>query len=162
MLIFFYLRSCEIGNDQLGFLQVKENSHGNNVMVLIRNSGSLIVFLWFLGKRQGYKVQLAAERNRDLCSFHEHNWDQRSLPGGISSLMRHTELRMRSLRYVSTKCGGHILLLWFNTMFLILFPALRNCVRTPFLKSVAPDRNFFAEQSSWAVVIDELSIARCF
>ena len=46
-----------MGNDQLGFLQVKENSHGNNVMVLIRNSGSLIVFLWFLGKRQGHKVQ---------------------------------------------------------------------------------------------------------
>ena len=72
LLIFLYLRSCEIGNDQLGFFQVKENSHGNNVMVLIRNSGSLIVFLWFLGKRQGHKVQLPAETNRDLCSFHEH------------------------------------------------------------------------------------------
>ena len=72
MLIFFYLRSCEIGNDQLGFLQVKENSHGNNVMVLIRYSGSLIVFLWFLEKRQGHKVKLPAETNRDLCSFHEH------------------------------------------------------------------------------------------
>ena len=73
MLIFIYLRSCEIGNDQLGFLQVKENSHGNNVMVLIRYSGSLIVFLWFLEKRQGHKVQLPVETNRDLCSFHEHN-----------------------------------------------------------------------------------------
>ena len=72
LLIFLYLRSCEIGNDQLGFLQVKENSHGNNFMVLIRNSGSLIVFLWFLRKRQGHKVQLPAEMNRDLCSFHEH------------------------------------------------------------------------------------------
>ena len=73
LLIFLYLRSCEIGNDQLGFLQVKENSHGNNVMVLIRYSGSLIVFLWFLEKRQGHKVQLPAEMNRDLCSFHEHS-----------------------------------------------------------------------------------------
>ena len=73
LLIFLYLRSCEIWNDQRGFLQVKENSHGNNVMVLIRNSGSLIVFLWFLGKRQCHKVQLPAETNRDLCSFHEHN-----------------------------------------------------------------------------------------
>ena len=42
-------------------------------MVLIRYSGSLIVFLWFLEKRQGHKVQLPAETNRDLCSFHEHN-----------------------------------------------------------------------------------------
>ena len=42
----------------------------------------------------------------------------RSLPGGISSLMRHTESRMRSLKYVSTKCGCHILLLWFNILWL--------------------------------------------
>ena len=55
-----------------------------------------------------------------------------------------------------------VVLWWIITMFLILFPALRNCARTPFLKSVAPDRNSFAEQSSWAVVIAELSIARCF
>ena len=55
-----------------------------------------------------------------------------------------------------------VVLWWIITMFLILFPALRNCTRTPFLKSVAPDRNSFAEQSSWAVVIAELSIARCF
>ena len=78
LLIFLYLRSCEIGNDQLGFLQVKENSHGNNVMVLIRYSGSLIVFLWFLGKRQGHKVQLPAETNRDLLLISWTQWDQRN------------------------------------------------------------------------------------